>query len=157
MDGVASVAGALAAVGLIAVLCLSFVLAPGLIANRILDRKCADVAVKHSPSDEGIVSFVKEVLNSAADPITWSVSVAVWGALAFLVWKIRSKWTRPAPGFEELQSVLSKCGLAGHFKKFQEHNITDVLLPLLTDEQLQSIGIAKVGDRMRLLEEFSVK
>lgn len=157
MDGVAAVVGALAAVGLIALLCLTFALAPGLLANRILDRKCGEVAVKHSSSDEGIVWFFKEVLNSAADPLTWVVSVAAWGGLAFLVWKIRSKWSRPALGFEELQGVLSKCGLAGHFKKFKKHNITDVLLPLLTDEQLQSIGIVKVGDRVRLLEEFSVK
>lgn len=44
-----------------------------------------------------------------------------------------------------------------HFKKFKERNITGVLLPLLTDEKLQFIGITKVGDRMRLFEEFSVK
>jgi hypothetical protein len=155
MDTAASMAGAVAGVALIGTLCLAFVLAPGLLANRMIGRTCTDVAVKYSSSDEGIVLFFKEILNSAADPVTWAVSLAFWGALGFLIWKLKSKPRRSGLSSGRLHAVLSKHGLLDYRRNFEDNNIDDALLPFLTDEQLQSLGIAKVGDRVRLLEEFS--
>ena len=142
---------------LAAVVILSFVLAPGLLANRLIDRKCPDVVVDSSASDPAVASLVKEVVNSAADPVTWAVSLFVWAAVGFSIWKLRSKPSQASLETEQLQATLSRCALLNHHVKFKEHGITDPLLPLLTDEQLQSIGIEKVGDRVRLLEEFRAK
>ena len=149
--------GALLGVALAAVVILSFVLAPGLLANRLIDRKCPDVVVDSSASDPAVASLVKEVVNSAADPVTWAVSLFVWAAVGFSIWKLRSKPSQASLETEQLQATLSRCALLNHHVKFKEHGITDPLLPLLTDEQLQSIGIEKVGDRVRLLEEFRAK
>ena len=54
----------------------------------------------------------------------------------------------------KLQSILEAEGLSALFDKFAGEEITDSLLPKLTDSHLKDIGISKLGERMRLLAAF---
>jgi hypothetical protein len=53
-----------------------------------------------------------------------------------------------------LGGILKSEVLLELYKEFQDHKITDDLLPGLTDPELQTVGVRKLGDRKRLLQAF---
>ncbi len=55
----------------------------------------------------------------------------------------------------KLELILAHLGLKGLYPLFRKEKIDDSLLTGLTDSDLREIGIAKLGDRKRLLTAFS--
>jgi hypothetical protein len=53
-----------------------------------------------------------------------------------------------------LSGILKSEGLLELYKGFQDHKITDDLLPGLSDPELQTVGVSKLGDRKRLIQAF---
>lgn len=54
-----------------------------------------------------------------------------------------------------LEQTLAQLGLSGLHPSFRKEKIDDSLLAGLTDSDLREIGVAKLGDRKRLLAAFS--
>ena len=55
----------------------------------------------------------------------------------------------------DVASWLSALGLEQYEPAFRENRIDAELLPKLTAEDLRDLGVARVGDRRRLLEAIS--
>lgn len=57
-------------------------------------------------------------------------------------------------GVEELSDWLAESGYSDYKEKFQDHRIDGECVPLLTNNDLEAIGIDKVGDRVKLMKDL---
>lgn len=95
------------------------------------------------------------------DPMTWIISVAVWVGLYLLYRKLKNNARRNkieramgTTGCEKLSGILEKLGLQENMESFLGQGISDSILPHVTDQDLQSMGIKRRGDRILLLQQF---
>lgn len=52
---------------------------------------------------------------------------------------------------DDIRDWLERIGLADHWDAFVENAVDPALLPHLTNDDLKDLGIAKLGDRKKLL------
>jgi hypothetical protein len=56
---------------------------------------------------------------------------------------------------QQIADWLQKLGLGQHAQRFAENDITFVILPDLTDQDLEKIGVASLGHRRQLLRAIA--
>src|ERR1700716_2224050 len=56
---------------------------------------------------------------------------------------------------EQIADWLQKLGLGQYAERFAENDITFVILPDLTDQDLEKIGVASLGHRRQLLRAIA--
>jgi hypothetical protein len=125
-------------------LCLGIFITPGLLLNYCLGR-CYEKS--------GHFSFD----CAKFDPITIGASLIFWSVPFFLYLKRKNKNKEDllnSTKYSQLRDSLKITGLSDYFEKFIEQGFADSTLDKITDSDLQHLGIAKVGARMKLLNRF---
>ncbi len=57
----------------------------------------------------------------------------------------------------DIRQWLEELGLGQYADAFEENDIDESLLPDLTDEALERLGVASMGHRMKLLKAFAAQ
>ena len=62
---------------------------------------------------------------------------------------------RGAAAMQQVADWLEKLGLGQYAQRFAENDISFVILPDLTDQDLEKIGVASLGHRRQLLRAIA--
>jgi SAM domain (Sterile alpha motif) len=69
-----------------------------------------------------------------------------------VIFRVNFRWASPSPtkhrtAMQQVADWLEKLGLGQYAQRFAENDISFVILPDLTDQDLEKIGVASLGHR----------